>query len=251
MPTLHESSEYTEYIYKALTNNEEGPVYKWNPTKKVYEYSNTLFPNKNYKKTFDPKSFMDRGDVIHFGNDDYRNNNKMIFDGEKLMNLDTNVDDYGGVPSEFVVGDNEGEFNVGDFEDLIDHNTINWLSKDKLKEIEIYESKGEILGKVTIQGKKWIISFEISEDDEFNRGYGRHYSRKYDCILENDNIVINKINPDRVSNAKYIIEASENSDKQKLLDLIEFDNKVNLIDAYNPMDYQTTQVNLLKVINTN
>ena len=47
MPTLHESSEYTEYIYKALTNNEEGPVYKWNPTKKVYEYSNTLFPNKN------------------------------------------------------------------------------------------------------------------------------------------------------------------------------------------------------------
>ena len=82
MPTLHESSEYTEYIYKALTNNEEGPVYKWNPTKKVYEYSNTLFPNKNYKKTFDPKSFMDRGDVIHFGNDDYRNNNKMIFNDE-------------------------------------------------------------------------------------------------------------------------------------------------------------------------
>ena len=235
MPTLHEAEEH---IYTGITNaqqNEPGPTYKWNSTTKLYEYSNSLYPNKNYTKTFDPKSFMDRGDVIHFGNDDYRNNNKMIFDGEKLIELYTEIDDYGSVPPQFVVGDNEDEFDIGDFEDLIDHNSINWLSKDKLKEIEIYESKGEILGKVTIKKKKWIISFEIYEDDEFNRGYGRHYSRKYDCILENDNIVINKINPDRVSNAKYIIEASENSDKQKLLDLIEFDNKVNLIDAYNPI----------------
>jgi len=27
--------------------------------------------------------------------------------------------------------------------------------------------------------------------------------------------------------------------------------RLNKVDAYNPMDYQTTQVNLLKVINTN
>jgi len=235
MPILHESSEYTEYIYLVLVNDKEGPVYKWNPIKKLYEYSNTLYPNKNYTKTFDPK-FMKRGDVIRFKGNDYRNHNKMIYDGETLKPLDTNIDDYGGVPPEFVVGDNEGEFDIGDFEDLIDHNTINWLSKDKLKEIEVYESEGEILGKVTIRGKKWIINFEIFKDNEFNRGYGRHFSRKYECILEDDNIVINKLNPDKVCNAKYIIEASENSDKQKLLDLIEFDNKVNLIDSYNPIN---------------
>jgi hypothetical protein len=234
MPILHESSEYTEYIYKALTNDQEGPVYKFNPIKKLYEYSNTLYPNKNYTKTFDPK-FMERGDVIRFKGNDYRNHNKMIYDGKELKPLDTDIDDYGGVPSEFVVGDNEGEFDIGDFEDLIEHNTINWLSKDKLKEIEIFEKNDQIFGKVTIQGKKWIISFEISKDNEFNRGYGRHFSRKYECILEDDNIVINKLNPDKVCNAKYIIEASENSNKQKVLDLIEFDNKVNLIDSYNPI----------------
>ena len=34
-----------------------------------------LYPNKTYTKTFDP-SFMKQGDIIHFGNDNYRNNNK-------------------------------------------------------------------------------------------------------------------------------------------------------------------------------
>jgi len=74
MPILHESKEY---IYNALTND-KGPIYKWDPIKKLYKYSNTFHPNKNYSNTFNPKSIMKRGDVIHFGNDDYRNNNKMI-----------------------------------------------------------------------------------------------------------------------------------------------------------------------------
>ena len=81
MPILHEAQEY---IYRAILNNSTGPCFVWNPTEKVYKYSNTLFPNKNYKKIFDPKSFMTRGDVIHFGNDEYRNNNKMIFTGKSL-----------------------------------------------------------------------------------------------------------------------------------------------------------------------
>ena len=223
MPVIHESDEF---IYNAI-HNESGPIYKWNPTRKLYEYSNTLYPNKNYTKTFDPKSFMDRGDVIHFGNDDYRNNNKMIFDGEKLINLDTDVDDYGGLPSEFVVGDNEGEFNINDFEDLIDHNTINWLSKDKLKEIELYEKNGTIKGKVTIQNKLWKIHFEVHEDVEFNTGYGRHYSRKYNCVQEDDNIYIN-INP----NTKYALKTIEDQDNKKLVDLIKDNNEVSIISHY-------------------
>ena len=58
-----------------MTICEYQEVYYHNPT----TYDNIeKFPNKKYKKTFDPKSFMVRGDVIHFGNDDYRNNNKLI-----------------------------------------------------------------------------------------------------------------------------------------------------------------------------
>jgi len=190
MPYLHESNEYSEYIFKALINK-EGPIYKWDPIQKLYKYSNTLYPNKNYKKTFDPKSFMNRGDVIHFEGDSYRNNYKMIFDGEKLQHLDTNIDDYGAVPPDFVVGDNEGEFNIGDFEELIDHNNINWLSRDKLKEIKIYEIEGEILGEVKIRNKKWIIYFEI-----------------YKKITNDNNTLINNIK-------KYINDLIENYDDIK------------------------------------
>jgi hypothetical protein len=227
MPTSHESEQF---IYDAIQNglqNKPGPTYKWNSTQKLYEYSNTLYPNKNYTKTFDPDSFMDRGDVIHFGNDDYRNNNKMIFDGKKLINLDTDVDDYGGVPPDFVVGDNDGEFNIGDFSDVIDHNSINWLSKDKLKEIELYEKNGTIKGKVTIQNKLWKIDFEVHEDTEFNTGYGRHYSRKYKCILEDDNIYID-INP----STKYSVKSIEDQDNSKLVDLIKNNNEASIISHY-------------------
>ena len=227
MPVQHESDKY---IYDGIINgiqNKSGPTYKWNQETKVYEYSNTLYPNKNYKKTFDPKSFMERGDIIHFGNDDYRNNNKMIFDGEKLEDLYTEVDDYGSVPPNYVVGDNEGEFNIGDFEDVIDHNTINWLSKDKLKEIEVYQKNGDIRGKVVIRGKLWKIDFEINEDVEFNTGYGRHYSRKYKCISENDNVII-KID----SNVKYSISAIQSQDNSKLVDLIKSNNEVSIISHY-------------------
>lgn len=242
MPSLHEEEEH---IYKGIMNAEEqqpGPMYKWNQIRKLYEYSNISFPNKNYTKTFNPKSFMTRGDVIHFGNDDYRNNNKMIFDGEKLIDLYTEVDDYGSVPPTFLVGDNEDEFDIGDFDDLIDHNSINWLSKHKLQEIELFQKKGKIIGSVVIRDKKWFISFEIHDDIEFNTGYGRNYSRKYKCLLENDNIIINKIKINSISDAKYIIKASEVSDQEKLSSLIQNNNEVNIINysrkATKPSKYE-------------
>ena len=73
MPILHENND--AYIYEAIVNTGKGPKLTWNPITKVYEYFNSNFPDKNYKKPVDPKSFgMSRGDVIHFGSDSYRNN---------------------------------------------------------------------------------------------------------------------------------------------------------------------------------
>jgi hypothetical protein len=244
MPSLHEETE--EHIYTAILNATEqkpGPMYTYNPTRDLYEYSNSLYPNKNYTKTFDPKSFMTRGDVIHFSGDEYRNNNKMIFDGDKLIELHTEVDDYGSVPPIFVVGDNEGEFDIGDFEDLIDHNSINWLSKEKLQEIELFQKKESIFGKVVIKGTTWKILFEIHEDTEFNTGYGRHYSRQYKCLLENDNIIIDKPSTylNSVLNNKYIITAYEDSEQELLLSLVQADNTVRIINycrkALQPSQY--------------
>jgi hypothetical protein len=194
MPILYEAQKKDVYIYEGICNEfsvTPGPRYIWNSERKLYEYKNTLYPDKNYTKTFNPKLLFDRGTVIHYGNDEYRNNNKLIFDGEKLNKLYTKIDDYGSVPPDYVVGDNEGEFNIGDFIDIIDHNYINWLSKDKLKEIEIFEQNNKIYGKVTIRGKKWFIHFDISKPDiETTTATTTKYIKEYinELVEDYDNI---------------------------------------------------------------
>jgi hypothetical protein len=230
MPTLHEETDV--YIFKAIENGiyklnnsssfEDGPYYIWDETQKLYKYANSKYPNKAYTNTYDPKTMFLRGDVIHYGEDDYRNNNKLIFDGEKLVELWTGADDYGSVPPDFVCGDAEGDFDIGDFEDLIEHNTINWLSKDKLKEIEFYIKNDNIMGKVEIQGKLWKIHFEISEDDTFSTGIGHWGSRKFKCNIENENIIVNK-------KAKYIIKVDE-ANKELFKNMIIENPNINIIN---------------------
>lgn len=159
MPQIFKNDE--EYIYDAIINDIEGnsgPVFKFNPITKVYEYFNTLYPNKKYKKQFNI-SHLRRGDIVHFGDKYYRNDNKLIFDGIKLECLYTHVDDYGSLPPDYVVGDKMEEFDVGDFEYLIDHNQIIWLSKETLQKIILYEENEEIIGKVMIKNKEWFIEF--------------------------------------------------------------------------------------------
>jgi hypothetical protein len=225
MPTLHENSE--EYIYDAIVNTEDGPKYTWDETNKVYKYSNSKFPNKIYTKIFDPKSLgMQRGDVIHFGNDDYRNNNKMIFDGERLENLYTEIDDYGSVPPTYECGDSPNEFNIGDFENIIDHNNINWLSKEKLKDIYIYEKDNVVSGEVMIKGKRWYIQIDMysHEESEFRSGWWG--SKKFKCNINDDNQI--KIN----INNSYIINTVNNDDEYNFKNIINDDNNVNIINYY-------------------
>jgi len=228
MSTLHEENEDQKYIYDAIVNTGDGPTYTWDPNLKLYIYSNSKFPNKNYKKTFDPVSLgLSRGDVVHFGNDDYRNNNKLIFDGEKLIELWTDADDYGSVPPNFVCGDEPGDFNIGDFEDSIEHNTINWLSKQKLKEIELYIKNDKVYGKVTIQGKEWKIRIDIDEDNTFSKSIGWWGSRPFKCVID-PNIKIHK-------KATYLIEAENGEHICDLKSLIEEnDNNIHIIHYSRP-----------------
>ena len=223
MPILHENDD--TYIYEAIVNTNKGPKYTWDENNKVYKYSNTNFPDKNYTKTFDPKSLgMSRGDVIHFGNDDYRNNNKLIYDGEKLQELWTDADDYGSVPPTFVCGDEPGDFDIGDFEDCIEHNTLNWLSQKKLKEIELYIKNNKVYGKVVIQGELWKICIDIHDDDTFSKGIGFWGSRPFKCIIDN-NIKIHK-------KATYLIEAENGEHINDLRSLVQQNNDVNIIHYF-------------------
>ena len=188
MPILHENNN--QWIYDAFCNGN----FKYNSELNLYKYSNPNFPNKKYTKIFDPKLFMSRGDVIHFGNDNYRNNNKLIFDGKKLQHLYTKIDDYGSVPPTFVVGDELNDFNIGDFEEIIDHNSINWLSKNKLKQIEIYHENNKIYGKVIIKDILYTIFINILEDYTFNISYSIGSVKQINCYIENNIIKIYKKN---------------------------------------------------------
>jgi hypothetical protein len=202
MPILHEFNlKDQKWIYDAICDN----TLQFNETTQIYKYFNNKFPNKNYTKTFDPKQFFSRGDVVCFGGV-YRNERKLIFDGTKLEPLYTEIDDYGSVPPNFVVGDNDNEFNIGDFENLIDHNSINWLSKEKLQQIELVEKNGKVYGKVNIKGKEWKIYIETNDQIEFNK------SSAYNNLLftvYNGQKIIMKSNK---TNKEYLIKSANNQD---------------------------------------
>jgi hypothetical protein len=223
MPILHEHDKYVyDAIINGLNNKENyilGPTFIWDDIEKIYKYSNSLYPNKHYKKIFDPKSFMKRGDVIHFGNDEYRNNDKMIFNGENIEYLYTEVDDYGSVPLNYVCGDSPNEFDIGDFENIIDHNSINRLSKEKLKDIIIFEKNNNVYGEVIIKGKKWGIEIKI----------------EIDICKDNIKLIEKDIN-EKINYVKqYINEIIENYDDDDIKKRLPFNKKGdNILKIYLP-----------------
>ncbi len=79
-----------------------------------------------------PLEFMKRGDVLHLEwGSKYRNDDKFLWDGEKVVTLDYMLDDYGSVPKEFSFP----EFRPDFFIESIDHNRIVRFSSDKQREI--------------------------------------------------------------------------------------------------------------------
>jgi len=224
MPVLHEYNKKNEiYIYDAIINFEyekkPGPVFIWDPNYKVYKYGNTLPEKKNHKyiTSFDPKSFMSRGDVICFGGS-YRNERKMIFNGEKLEHLYTEIDDYGSVPPDYEVCDDG--FDIGDFEDLIDHNSINWLSLKKLKEIKIFEKNNTVVGSVEIKGKLWNVDCYVHQQFE-----GRIFENSFNKLkisFENNQILfLDKSKINDLSRINYFGKLNNN------VDTIEINNFIN------------------------
>lgn len=241
MPELHEHGNV--WIYKAILDKN----FIFDDNILAYKYKNLNYPNKNYKKIFDPATFMKRGDVINFGGS-YRNENKMIFDGKELMKLYTKVDDYGSVPPDFVVGDANNEFDIGDFEELIEHNTVNWLSKDKMKAIVLTQKNGKVKGSVKIKNKKWGIIFNVYFESEFVGGWWG--SRVYKCEIEEDNIVIKRIEKYSIHNKKYMIEPKNVEDNIKLKTLVTSTNPTHIILA-NSDWYIFTPVKEYKITDEN
>lgn len=222
-PVMYENEKW---IYDAICQiKNPGPVFEFSPNEEIYNYKNTLFPNKKYSKTFNPKSFMKRGDIINFGDV------KMIFNGNVLLHLNIYLDEKGSIPPQFDCGDKDDEFNIGDFEELIDHNTINFLSYSKKNEIDFYVENDIVKGKVSIKGKEWKIDFlnyydrsvfeiylyslKIDKDNKFTFGYREYVIKSENDLTEyqdsNDIFIVNSVKTHLCKRTKeYNLEDNSN-----------------------------------------
>lgn len=84
--------------------------------------------NKMIKDRF-PKIL--RGDVVRFGGDSYRNNGKMIWNGERLIHLGRRADDYGNAPEEICFPEVPLDF----YFNSIAHNKYIYITAEKATEI--------------------------------------------------------------------------------------------------------------------
>ena len=77
--------------------------------KTYYDNEENLTEIKNYKLNDSFKDVIKEGDLIVFNEsgeeeDRYRNEGVYIWDGKKLMELDSSIDDYGSIPPQFRIG---------------------------------------------------------------------------------------------------------------------------------------------------
>jgi hypothetical protein len=79
----------------------------------------------------DLKNEVRRGDVVHFGSDDYRNCNKYLWNGVGLDELGDDEDDYGHLPSSYTCNEFINPYrwfsNSENDDEVIDHNTHVWF----------------------------------------------------------------------------------------------------------------------------
>lgn len=128
--------------------------------------------NEHVKQWF-PK--IKRGDVAHFGElSDYRNDGVVIYDGNKLIPLEEDYDEYGHVPEDFTI--NEPKFHPTYWKDVIAHNDISWLKLDEnliaelknnlkinQRESKFFPDEEEYYGttKFTLKGEEYYVYLDL------------------------------------------------------------------------------------------
>ena len=113
-------------------------------------------------EAFALKNGLHNGATIHWGNDDYRNNNLLFWDAQnnKIVYPFTEYDDYGSVPPIFVVGD--GYFNPGDWIDEVDHNSTVFPAWPLIKEMKEFAAEHPTANKmlVEINGSEYLVKYD-------------------------------------------------------------------------------------------
>jgi hypothetical protein len=122
----------------------------------------------------DNNILIKRGDVIDIikEEDRYRNDGKLIWNGEKALFLETSIDEYGAVPKEFIVY--EEEFSPDYWSSNITHNNYYWPSLNYREQVclsLVFDS--ELTDEEMWHGKFYHHGKEIHVivDDQFDDNY--------------------------------------------------------------------------------
>ena len=115
-------------------------------------------------------SKLKRGDLLSLepNKDRYRNEGLYIWDGEKAVELDDMIDEYGALPRSFMVSDKE--FSPHYWVQGMAHNGIFWLAPEILQRMSFTkQADGSISSPVPIGDKIWtcIVDYPEGLPEEF------------------------------------------------------------------------------------
>ena len=139
--------------------------------KTYYDNEENLTEIKNYKLNDSFKDVIKEGDLIVFNEsgeeeDRYRNEGVYIWDGKKLMELDSSIDDYGSIPPQFRIGkkfpvDHWTIINENKRYFMIAHNEIIHLELGLYKKIKIKHDKktNKFTGNILINDENVTVLF--------------------------------------------------------------------------------------------
>lgn len=144
--------------------------------------------NQNYnivKKYYN--SNWKYGDVICITNSEnygYRNGGKYMWDGENVIDLDYEHDDYGTVSSKFLVGK---DFNTAMYwSDSIDHNSIVFAQFDT-KYITDLKDEYPIIS-FKYNNVPWVIFTDNPAIDITTKAVYSYFSVDYSCYFDNSDV---------------------------------------------------------------
>lgn len=105
---------------------------------------------------------LKRGDVIKIDPENaYRNDNTYLWDGERVITLFFEIDDYGSLPPSFEITD-QNNLEPETYFDHVTHNRIIWLSQAIRDRIIINDDGcGGLKTTVTIKAREWRV--KVSE----------------------------------------------------------------------------------------
>ena len=144
-PHINKSKSLSyEKIYKMCKHLENDRAKIINVPKTLYKTDPDMDPDDEDMETLNNAILpyvldqgANRGDIIYIGTKEgYRNENKYVFDGDKIIHLSYEPDEYGCIPYGFEILDDDLTFSAIYWLDVIAHNRIfRWDTKPYLDQL--------------------------------------------------------------------------------------------------------------------